>query len=107
MTCHRLGRNGIGCVDAFAVVASLFSSRWAVRLAAPGVCQLLVVVVCVILSWKSSLVNTTWYLCIVLCGRGDIGLSVSSSCHRAIHHASNTWSSSCMRLSALPRMSLS
>ena len=40
-------------------VASCVVSRWTVRLAAPGVCQLLVVVVCVILSWKSSSVNTT------------------------------------------------
>ena len=39
-------------------VASCVVSRWTVRLAAPGVCQLLVVVVCVILSWRSSLVNT-------------------------------------------------
>ena len=39
--------------------ASCVVSRWTVRLSAPGVCQLLVVVVCVILSWKSSSVNTT------------------------------------------------
>ena len=34
--------------------ASCVVSRWTVRLAAPGMCQLLIVVVCVILSWKSS-----------------------------------------------------
>ena len=39
--------------------ASCVVSRWTVRLAAPGVCQRLVVVVCVNLSWKSSSVNTT------------------------------------------------
>ena len=53
---HRLDRNGIDCFCTFVVVASLLSPHWAVRLAAPGVCQLLVVGV---LSCKSPLVNTT------------------------------------------------
>lgn len=55
------GTNGKSLIDSMFVcsAASCVVSRWTVRLAAPGVCQLLVVVVCVILSWKSSLVNTT------------------------------------------------
>ena len=53
--CAKLLIDGVFVCSA----ASCVVSRWTVRLAAPGVCQLLVVVVCVILSWKSSSVNTT------------------------------------------------
>ena len=57
---HRLDRNGIDCFCTFVVVASLLSPHGAVRLAAPGVCQLVVVVP----SCKFPMVSTTGWLCV-------------------------------------------